>query len=113
MPVEEGSGQGGSALLKDLKRALPFFAAIGPDEIEVEPVSGGLGPEVGGVSKRFAIEEFIFDEAVDGFDITLPGVTLGRDVAMRGTQGADGGGQSLLVLVFEELGAVVSLPDQG
>src|SRR5208282_6861901 len=53
------------------------------------------------------------DEAVDRFDIALPGVTLGRDVTVVRTQGADGGGQTSLVLVFQELRAVVGLPGQG
>src|SRR5882672_9226148 len=113
VPVEEGSGQDRSRGMEDLERALPFLAAIRSDEIEVMPVGGDLGPEVVGTGEGFAVEELVLDEAMDGFDIALPGVALGRDVAMRGTQGADGGGQALFVLIFEELTAVVGLPGEG
>lgn len=47
-----------------------------------------------------------------GFDVALPGVTLGRDVARVRAQRAYGGGQALLVLIFEKLTTVVGLPDQ-
>ena len=65
-----------------MQRALPFLAAVGADEVEVMPVGGGLAPEVGRAGEGFAIEELILDEAMDGFNLTLPGVTLGRDVTM-------------------------------
>lgn len=55
---------------------------MGVDEVEVMPVGGGLAPEVGRAGEGFAIEELILDEAMHGFDLTLPGVTLGRDVTM-------------------------------
>ena len=76
------------------------------------PVGGDFAPEVSWTGEGLAIKELVLDEAMDRFDITLPGVTLGRDVTMVGTQGADGGRQTLLVLVFEELTAVVGLPGQ-
>ena len=65
-----------------MERALPFLAAIGSDEIKVMPVGGDLGPEVGWITEGFAIKELVFDEAMNGFDIALPSVALGRDVTM-------------------------------
>src|SRR5688572_21176480 len=112
-PVEEGSCEGWSFGLEDMERALPFLAAVGAYEVEVMPVGGDLAPEVGRSTEGFPIEELVLDEAVNRFDIALPGVALGRDVTMLGAEGADGGGESLLVLVFEELRAVVGLPGEG
>ena len=76
------------------------------------PVGGDLAPEVGRAGEGFAVEELVFDEAMDGFDVTLPGVTLGWDVAVIRTEGADGGGEALLGLVFEELTTVIGLPGE-
>ena len=81
-PVQDGTDQCGGFDRQDLEWALPLLSAVGPDEIEVEPVGGDLAPEVGRAGEGFTVEELIFDEAVDGFDITLPGVTFGRDVTM-------------------------------
>jgi hypothetical protein len=78
--------------LEDLQRALPFLAAIGPHQIEVLPVGGDFGPEIGWITEGFPIKGLIFNETVDGFDIALSGVTLGRDVAAPTAQGAHGGG---------------------
>ena len=111
-PVEHRPGQGRGLGLEDLQRALPFLAAIGPHEVEVMPVGGHLAPEVRRAGEGFTVEELVFDQAVHRLHVTLPGVTLGRDGAMVCTQGADGGGQALLVLVFEELTTVVGLPGQ-
>ena len=33
--------------MEDLEGTLPLFGAIGPDQVEVEPVSGDFVPEVG------------------------------------------------------------------
>ncbi|WCJ57958.1 hypothetical protein NXS98_11725 [Fontisphaera persica] len=66
-----------------------------------------------GAGEGFAVEEFVFDQAVDGFDVALPGVAFGRDEAVVGAEGADGGGEALVVLVDLEFTAVVGLPDQG
>ncbi|WCJ58279.1 hypothetical protein NXS98_02475 [Fontisphaera persica] len=52
-----------------------------------------------GAGEGFAVEEFVFDQAVDGFDVALPGVAFGRDEAVVGAEGADGGGEALVVLV--------------
>jgi hypothetical protein len=55
---------------------------MGTDEIEVMPVGGDLAPEAGWTGEGLAIQELVLDEAVNGFDITLPSVTFGWDVAM-------------------------------
>lgn len=75
-------------------------------------VGGDLAPEVGGAGGGFAGEELILDKAVNGFDITLPSVALGRDITVVGAQGAHRGGQGLFVLIFQELATVVGLPGQ-
>ena len=75
--------------MEDLERALPFFATIGADEVEVVPVGGDFAPEVGRTGEGLAIKELVFDEAINGFDIALPGVTLGRDVTVVRTQSAN------------------------
>ena len=87
MIVERGEVKGGpvelgSATANDLERRLPFLAAIVAGEIEVLPVGGGFGPELGPISKALAVEELIFDEPMHGLDVVLPGVRAGRDVAM-------------------------------
>jgi len=107
-PVEEGADQSWGGGLEDLQRT----AAVGADQVEVEPVGGDFGPEVLRVREGFPIKELVLDEAVDRFDIALPGVALGWDRAVVATEGAHGGRQALLVLVLEELRAVVGLPDQ-
>ena len=61
---------------------MPFFAAVRADQVEVVPVGGDLGPKVSQATEGFSVEELIFDQAVDGFDITLPSVALRRDVTV-------------------------------
>ena len=102
-PVEDGAHECGGGGLEDMEWALPFFAAVEADEVEVMPVGGDFGPELGGAGEGFAIEELVFNEAVDGFDVALPGVVFGWDVTVVGAQGADGGGEALLLFIFEEL----------
>ena len=82
LPMEEGAGENWSLSLEDLERAFPFFTAVGPEEVEVAPVGGGFGKEVVAIPELFEIKELVFDEAVDGFDIALPGVALGRNEAV-------------------------------
>jgi len=62
-------------LLDDLPRAEILFVGIGADKVEVELVGEGFGEEIAAAGERFQVEEFIFDEAVDGFDIALEGVS--------------------------------------
>ena len=63
--------------LEDLERALRFFAATGARQIEIVPAGGDFAPKVGRAAEGLTIKELVFDEAMSGFDITLPGVTLG------------------------------------
>jgi len=79
-------------------------------DVEVVPVPGDPVPEVGFGAEGFPVGELIFDEAVNGLDIALPGVGFDRDVVVSGAQIADGGGQAAMVLIFEELRAMVGLP---
>ena len=102
MTVESGEVKGGpagdsriqlrGAATDDLERSLPFLAAIGTGQIEVLPVGGGLGPELGPIPKALAVEELIFHESMYGFDITLPGIGAWGDVAMVAAQCPHGGG---------------------
>jgi len=64
-------------LFDDLPGAEVLFVGVGAGEVEVELVGEGLARK----SPRLVneIEELIFDEAVDGFDIALEGVSGGRD----------------------------------
>ena len=74
--------------LDDLGGDLPFLAAVEAGEVEVVPVEGDLAPEVGAVAEGFAVKELVFLEAVDGFDVALPGDGAGGDVVVSGTEGA-------------------------
>jgi hypothetical protein len=93
-----------------LERALPFFAAVFAPEIEVTPTGADLVPELRAVGEVFAVEELVFEQAVDGLDIALPGVALGRDGRVTGSQRPHGGGQAAFFFVFQKLAAVVGLP---
>lgn len=64
--------------LEDLQRALPFLAAIGPHQIEVLPVGGDFGPEIRRITEGLPIKKLVFHETMDGFDIALSGMPLGR-----------------------------------
>ena len=66
-------------LLDDLPGAEVLFVGIGTNEVEVELVGKGFGEEVAATVERFQVEELIFDEAVNGFDIALEGVSSGRN----------------------------------
>lgn len=52
---------------------------IGPSQVEIELIEGSFGQEVGAAGEGFEVEEFVLDEPMDGFDITLVGVSGGRD----------------------------------
>src|SRR5579863_1795722 len=91
-PAGDSRIQFGSAATNDLERRLPFFATIGTGEIEVLPVGGGFGPELGAIAKVFAVEELIFDEPMHGLDIALPRIRSGRDVTMVAAQRSHGSG---------------------
>ena len=91
-PASDGGIELGSTATNDLERSLPFLAAIVAGQIEVLPVGGGFGPELGAILKVFAIKELIFDEPMHGFDIALPGIRSRGDVAMVAAEGSHGCG---------------------
>ena len=66
-------------LFDDLPGAEILFVGIGTNEVEVELVGEGFGEEVAAAGERFQIEEFIFHEAVNGFNIALEGGSGGRN----------------------------------
>ena len=69
-------------LLDDLPGAEILFVGIGADKVEVELVGEGFGEEIAAAGERFQVEEFIFDEAVDGFNVALEGVSSGGNADM-------------------------------
>jgi hypothetical protein len=69
----------GLELLDDLPGAEVLFVGVGADEVEVELIGKGFGEEVSAPGKRFQVEEFVFDEAVNSFYVALKGVGGGRD----------------------------------
>jgi hypothetical protein len=48
---------------------------VGPGQVEVELIEGGLGQELSAIAKGFQVVELVFDEAVDGLDIALISVS--------------------------------------
>jgi hypothetical protein len=95
----------GMEALDDLPGSLKFLVGVGPGEIEVELVGVDLGQEVAAALEEFQIEELIFFEAMDGFDVALEGVSGGGNADML----ADA--KSCGEMAFE-LTAVVGLPSQ-
>jgi hypothetical protein len=87
---------------------------VGANQVEVELVGGDLGEEVGTAGEGLQVEELVFLQAVDGFDVAVIGVSGGRDAHMLAV--AEGGGEAGAVTVpvvcADELTAVVGLPDQ-
>jgi hypothetical protein len=88
--------------------------AVGASQVEVELVDGGLGQEVGAAGEALQVEELVLDEAVDGFDVALVGVSGGRDadVLAVSQRGGEARGLAVAVVGAGELGAVVGLPGQ-
>ena len=70
-------------------------------------------PEVSFGAEGFTIEELIFDEAVNGFDIALPRVGLGWDVMMVTAERFNGRRQAALFRTLQEFRAVIGLPLDG
>ena len=70
----ELEGPAGLELLDDLPGAEVLLVGVGTDKIEVELVGKGFGEEIAAARERFQVKELIFDEAVNGFHITLEGV---------------------------------------
>src|SRR3972149_5728105 len=99
--VEEGGGkqaevegEAGVELLDDLPRATASFVGVGSDEGEVELIEGSLGQELGAAGESFQVVELVLDQAVDGFDVTLVGVSGGRDANVLGAEEGDGAGEA-------------------
>ncbi len=93
----------GVALVDDVQRRFLVLMPVGTADLEVVPVPRDPVPQVGFEAKGFLDEELIFDQAVNGFDVAPPGVGLRRDVVMIGPEKSDGGRQTSLGTVFEEL----------
>jgi len=110
----ESEGRAGSEPLDDLPGSLVLLVGVGTGEIEVELVGAGLGQEVAAVGERFQIEELVFDEAVDGFDVALEGVGGRGDADVLAVAQGSGkaGAVAVAVEAADELAAVVGLPDQ-
>ena len=64
---------------------------VGAGEIEVERIGESFGEEVAAGGERFQVEELIFDQAMDGFDVALEGVSGGRDADVLAV--AESGGE--------------------
>ena len=84
---------------------LPFLVRVGSDEVEVELVDVDFGEEFSPASKVFQVEELVFFEAMNGFDVALVSVCGGRDAHVLAVT------ESLGKVAFK-LAAVVGLPDE-
>jgi len=107
-------GPAGLELLDDLPWAEILFVRVGADEVEVELVSEGLGEEIAAAGERFEVEELVFDEAMNGFDVALESVSGGRnaDVLTVAERSGKAGAMAAPIVAADELGAVVGLPDE-
>ena len=76
--------------LDDLPGSLKFLVGVGPGEIEVELVGVDLGQEVAAALEVFQIEELVFFETVDGFDVALESVSGRRNTDMLAVPRAAG-----------------------
>ncbi len=72
--------------MDDLPGSKPSFVGVGPSQVEVELIERGLSEELGAVAKGFQVVELIFDQAVDGFDVALVGVSSGGDALVLGAE---------------------------
>ena len=67
-------------LLDDLPGREILFVGIGADEVEVELIGVSFGEEVAAAGENDSrSKKLVFDQAVDGFDVALEGVSGGRD----------------------------------
>jgi len=110
VPRGDGRIQLGVAFAQVLVRCFPLFVAVGTGVVDVAPVGAVLVPVLGGAVDVFTVEDLVLLLAMDGFDIALPRVGFGRVVVLAAAQGALVAGLAPLVVVFEDLGAVVGLP---
>ena len=60
-------------MLDDLPWGETSLVRVGSGQVEVELIERRLGQEVGAILESFQVEELVFDEAVDGFDVALVG----------------------------------------
>ena len=98
--IEEGrgkqadrEGEAGVELVDDLPRGETSLVRVGARQVEIELVEGSLGHKLAAAGEGFQVEELVFDEAVDGLDIALIGVSGGRDALVLGAEEGDGGGK--------------------
>jgi hypothetical protein len=47
-------------LQEDFERALPFLPAVFANQIEVTPIGGGFGEELGWVFESLTVKELVF-----------------------------------------------------
>src|SRR3990172_7526898 len=99
--------------MEDLPRGLVPFGAIAPGGIKPDLVAGGFGEEVGACGELLDFIEFVLNEAVDGFDVGLPGMCGRGDGVMAhaadGLHGLRKGTGGLGVPSADELTAIVGL----
>lgn len=117
---EDGKGEAdlkgavGTELLDDLASGKAPFVGIGKCEVEVEVVESSFGQEVAAGGEAFQVKGVIFDEARDGFELTLKGVCWGRDADPLSL--AEGWGETVALasaaFTSNELAAIIGLSDQ-
>lgn len=99
--------------MDDLPRGFIFFITVLAGDVEPKVVSGGFSQEVGAVKEGFDLVEFIFDQAVSGFHISLPSMGAGRNGLMsQAGDGFEGLGKGAWVFglpAADEFGAIVGL----
>lgn len=66
-------------MLDDLPGSEVLLVGVGAGEVEVELIGETFGEEVAAAGERFQVEELVFDEAMNGFDVALEGVGGGRN----------------------------------
>ena len=75
-----------------------------------------MGRKLGAAGEGFQVIEFIFDEAVDGFDVALISVRSGGDAFVWGAEGTHGGGEmgagAVGLELSDKLAAVIGLPSE-
>ena len=94
-----------SKAFDDQPGAQIVFVRVGAHEIEVKLVGVGFGEKIAAAGEIFQVEELVFFEAMDGFDVALVGVSGRRDAHVLAVA------ESRRKRAFE-LTAIVGLPDQ-
>ena len=61
-------------ILDDLPGAEILFVGVGADEVEVELIGASFGEEIATPVEGLQIEELVFHQAMNGFDVALKGV---------------------------------------